>query len=293
MNDKTDDPSLVEHITDSFARLTNTEKLAARVLLDNYPMAGLATAASFAAEAGVSAPTILRLVDKLGFGGYAEFQARLLEELEARLQSPLERGGGPTARETGMHFMHRYAEAACDNVMRTVNHLPAAEIEAVGQLLMDERRKIYLLGGRFSGALAALFHAHLHAVRGNVQHISGQSTAWPEHLIDMKRRDVVVVFDFRRYQKDIVGFTADAARRGAGVVLFTDQWRSPAARFARHVLSARIDMPSRWDSAVAPLVLVEVLIAMLTDQRWHRVESRIKDLDSLQTQLHRHERDEH
>jgi DNA-binding MurR/RpiR family transcriptional regulator len=290
LNEKITAPSLVEHISSCFSRLTATEKHAARILLDNYPMAGLATASSFASEAGVSAPTILRLVDKLGFDGYAQFQARLLEELEARLQSPLQRSGsGPGARESGAHFMHRYAAAACDNVMHSVNHLPAAEIEAIGQLLMDERRKIYLLGGRFSSALAQLFHAHLHAVRGNVQHISGQSTAWPEHLIDMKKRDIVVVFDFRRYQKDIVGFAEDAAMRGAGVVLFTDQWRSPAARFVRHVLSARIDMPSRWDSAVAPLVFVEVIIAMLTDQRWHRVESRIKDLETLQTQLHRHE----
>ncbi|KAA3621658.1 MAG: MurR/RpiR family transcriptional regulator [Proteobacteria bacterium] len=286
----TDEPrreTLIEHITGTFGELTATEKHAARVLLDNYPMAGLATAASFAAEAGVSAPTILRLVDKLGFNGYAQFQARLLGELEARLQSPLERANGPGLEESGAHFVHRYAAAAHDNLTSTVNHLPATEIEAVSQLLMDERRKIYLLGGRFSGALAQLFHAHLHAVRGNVQHVSGQSTAWPEHLIDMKRRDVVLVFDFRRYQKDIVGFAEDAARRGATVVLFTDQWRSPAAKVSRHVLSSRVETPSRWDSAVAPLMLVESIIAMVTDQRWDRVESRIKDLETLQTQLHR------
>ncbi len=281
-------PTLVEHITAAFEKLTVTEKRAARVLLDNYPMAALGTAASFADAAGVSAPTILRLVDKLGFRGYAEFQAHVRGELEARLQSPLERSdSGPRDRESDAGFLHRYAEQACDNVMSTVRRLPVTEIEAIGKLLMDERRRVYLLGGRFSGALARQFHAHLHAVRGGVQDISGQSQAWPEYLLDLRRRDVLIVFDFRRYQKDVIGFAEDAASRGATVVLFTDPWRSPVSKVAAHVLSARIDTHSRWDSAVAPLVLVEVVTALVTDQRWTRVQSRMKDLESLQTQLHR------
>ncbi len=281
--------TLVEHITASFARLTATEKRAARVLLDNYPMAALGTAASFAGEAGVSTPTILRLVDKLGFAGYAPFQARLREELEAALQSPLQRAGGDAANGEGdARFVHRYAGQAVDNILRTVDHLPAAEIEAVSQLLMDERRAVYLLGGRFSAALARGFHAHLHAVRGNVFDLGGQSSAWPETLLDMGRRSVLVVFDFRRYQRDVIGFAEDAAARGVTVVLFTDPWRSPAAKVATHVLSARTDTPSRWDSSLAPLLLVEVITARVTDQRWARVESRVKALESLQTQLQRH-----
>lgn len=289
MTDASARPTLVEHITAAFERLTATEKRAARVLLDNYPMAALGTVANFAGEAGVSAPTILRLVDKLGFRGYAEFQAHLREELEARLQSPLERsGGGPRDRESDASFLHRYAEQVCDNVMHTVRRVPVTEIEAIGSLLMDERRRVYLLGGRFSGALARQFQSHLHAVRGGILDISGQSHAWPEHLLDLRRRDVLVVFDFRRYQKDVIGFAEDAASRGATVVLFTDPWRSPAAKVASHVLSARIDTHSRWDSAVAPLVLVEAVTALVTDQRWARVQSRMKDLETLQTQLHRH-----
>ncbi len=289
MTDNPTPPTLVEHITASFERLTATEKRAARALLDNYPMAALGTAAGFASEAGVSAPTVLRLVDKLGFSGYADFQARLREELEARLQSPLQRSGsGPRESESEAHFLHRYAAQACENVMNTVRRLPATEIEAVGALLMDERRRVYLLGGRFSAALAKSFHAHLHAVRGNVQDISGQSAAWPEYLLDMRSRDVLVVFDFRRYQKDVIGFAEDASGRGATVVLFTDQWRSPAAKVAGHVLSARIDTHSRWDSAVAPLLLVEVITALVTDHRWDSIQARIKQLEGLQTQLQRH-----
>jgi DNA-binding MurR/RpiR family transcriptional regulator len=283
------DITLVEHITSRFGSLTVTEKRVARTLLDNYPVPGLGTVASFASAAGVSAPTVLRLIEKLGFDGYADFQNRLIEELEARLQSPLQRQGDEKSeRASHRDHLYRYAEQVCDNVMNSVRHLASTEIESVSRLLMDHKRRVYVVGGRFSNALAQSFYAHLHAVRGNVQNISGQSSAWPEHLVDMRRRDVLIVFDFRRYQKDVVGFAQDASRRGARIVLFTDQWRSPAAKVADHVLSARIDTSSRWDSAVAPLVLVEAITAIVTDRCWPRVESRVRSLESLQTQLHRH-----
>ena len=63
------------------------------MLLSNYPFAGLETVAQFAARAGVSAPSILRFIARLGFSAYADFQRRLKEELEAQLQSPLMKRG--------------------------------------------------------------------------------------------------------------------------------------------------------------------------------------------------------
>ena len=65
------------------------ERRAAQALVANYPVMGLKTVAEFSAQAGVSSPTILRFVARLGFGNYAEFQATLQDELAAQLQSPL------------------------------------------------------------------------------------------------------------------------------------------------------------------------------------------------------------
>jgi DNA-binding MurR/RpiR family transcriptional regulator len=41
-----------------------------------------------AEHAGVSDPTIVRLVKKLGFSGYADFQEALLSDMDHRLRSP-------------------------------------------------------------------------------------------------------------------------------------------------------------------------------------------------------------
>ena len=63
---------LLEDIRDRLDEFTATEKKAAHALLANYPMQGLGTVAQFAEAAGVSSPTILRFVGRLGFPGFAE-----------------------------------------------------------------------------------------------------------------------------------------------------------------------------------------------------------------------------
>ena len=70
--------------------LAPAETRVVEALLHDYPMAGLGSVGDLAATAGVSAPTVLRLVAKLGFGGYPEFREHLRGEVAARLFSPVE-----------------------------------------------------------------------------------------------------------------------------------------------------------------------------------------------------------
>lgn len=97
--------SIPELIADRFDAMPAGERRAAQALVANYPMIGLKTVADFSAQAGVSSPTILRFVARLGFQNYADFQSALKEELAAQLQSPasrtaaLQRGGASPAVE--------------------------------------------------------------------------------------------------------------------------------------------------------------------------------------------------
>ena len=52
--------------------------------------------------------------------------------------------------------------------------------------------------------------------------------------------------------------------RGVQIVLFTDQWLSPIARFARHVVAGRTAVPSAWDSSAALFVVAETLVGEVT-----------------------------
>lgn len=274
--------SLAEEIRERLGECTATERRAALALLANYPVLGLGTVAQFASAAGVSSPTILRFAARMGCGTYAALQTRLRRELEDQLKSPLAKakdgtkaGGAATAAGLGA-----VAEAVRANIGETFRHLQAAELEAVVSLLSDERRTLYLLGGRFTDALARYMAAHLRILRCGVMHMAGQEGNWRDALLDIGRRDVLVVFDIRRYQADLVRMATAAAKRGATVVLITDSWLSPIASVAAHVLPARISVPSPWDSSAALMVIAETLVAGVTARDPERSERRMSALEA-------------
>jgi DNA-binding MurR/RpiR family transcriptional regulator len=148
--------TLATDVRGRLSDLTPTERRAAHVLLSNYPFAGLETVAQFAARAGVSAPSILRFIARLGFTAYADFQRRLKEELEAQLQSPLMKR---TPSERQATAFADFAHAVAGNLAQTFDAIPPAEFDAITGLLSDTKRRIHFVGGRFTEAIA------LYAVR--------------------------------------------------------------------------------------------------------------------------------
>ena len=286
-------PSVAELIHRHLDQLTPTERKPARLLLANYPVVGLEPLAHFARRADVSHPSILRFIAKLGFGGYAAFQAALRRELEARLQSPLTKRHEDGTESPGSEdFLERFAAAACDNIRQSVASLPRSELEGALALLGDGRNTVYLLGGRFTDPVATYAYMHLRVLRPRVHHVSGPPVSWSEYVLDMNRHAVVLVFDIRRYQEDVLRFVEEAAERGARIVLVTDQWLSPIARLAEHVLAARIEVPSSWDSVAAITTLVEGLIAALNNRKWSRLKDRIRELERMRAHFEGNEVDE-
>jgi DNA-binding MurR/RpiR family transcriptional regulator len=279
----TDDrATIAEQVRASSDRLTARERKAAQALLTNYPAAGLAPVAEFAQRAHVSAPTVLRFVAKLGCLGYPDFQRRLREELEAQLASPLAKPARTAKPRSPLRpIIDPFAEAAVNNLLATFRNLPEQDFLAVVELLCDRRRSIYLLGGRFTDALARYFAAHLSLLRPDVRHVPSGIGVWRDRLLDISRRDVLIVFDIRRYQDDVIAFARSAAGRGAAIVLVTDQWLSPLSRQAAHVLPCRVAAPSRWDSSVALLAIVEALTAAATERLGEFARKRIEELERL------------
>ena len=109
---------------------------------------------------------------------------------------------------------------------------------------------------------------------------------WPEYLMRMSRKDVVIVFDYRRYQAGLETFADKAARdRGAQVVLFTDKWLSPISRHSSHILPASIDVGTPWDTSLGPVLLIEAIINKVSDKDWDATRRRIEQWDCLRIRL--------
>lgn len=270
--------SIAERIADRLDAMPASERRAAHALVANYPLIGLRTVAEFAQSAGVSSPTILRFVARLGFHNYSAFQSTLQEELAAQLQSPASRAGQPSGHG-GQDFPG--VEATLENIRETFRHVSARQVADIVALLSSHKSKVFLIGGRFTDPVARYMAAHMTIIRPNVFHVFGQESNWSDQLIDMGKRDVLLVFDIRRYQDSLIRFAGKAHQRGVHIVLFTDQWLSPIARVARHVIAGRTAAPSPWDSSAALFVVAETLIGELTRRLEADSARRIREMEDL------------
>lgn len=207
--------------------------MVARQLQAGYPIAGLKTLAELADRAGVSAPSVIRCVRKLGFSSYPAFQHALHEEV----QEIFDEGVGP--RKERRPAVDEELEAAySDSITETIRRVRQSEIDRLAVELARGSANILCLGGRISQALAMVFQAQLLRLRKNVELVSSNPVERAERLMDVGKGDVVVVFDFAPYDSQTVSFARLAAANTAIVVCFTDAGSSPAAAHANYVIPA-------------------------------------------------------
>jgi len=270
-----------ELIRENYSALTQSERKFANALLENYPSAGLASITIVAANAGVSTPTVARMVQKLGFKGYPQFHKALLAELEARASGPTQRRAAWAAAAPDSHMLNRFAEAVTHNIGQTFENVDTAQFDAAVERLADTKGRLYVVGGRITRALADYSFTHFQAIRPRVTHMTSSSATWPHYVLDMVEGDTLLMFDVRRYETNLERLGELVAPRGVNVILITDQWASPVAKVASQVFNCWVEIPSAWDSNIATMMMVEALIAATQEKCWPETQDRYDRLDEL------------
>ncbi|WGS44943.1 MurR/RpiR family transcriptional regulator [Burkholderia sp. JSH-S8] len=262
--------------------LTAAEKRVVGVLLANYPSAALTSISQLANQASVSDPTVHRFIVKLGFEGYLEFQKAVLIEVDERMNSPLSllesAAYDPNIADIERTMLGSLALA----VGKTAEHATPDDFERAVALIADTRHGVWCCGGRASGFLAQRLVAHLSQLRARARQIEPSLERAHEGLVDIEAGDVLVVYDYRRYQDSVGQFARIAQQRGARIVLFTDEWRSPIANFAEAVLVSFVQaFASPFDTKVPALAQSESLIAALVQRLPDQAKARLKQIEAL------------
>lgn len=264
-----------------FNELTRAERQLADAILKNYPASALGSITGVAKKANVSTPTVGRLVQKLGFSGFADFQQQLRDEVEATLSNPIIKHDKWADDVPNTHILNRFTDAVMDNIQQSLASIDTQTFDNSCQLLADEARCIYVIGGRITHALADYFFLHMQVIRPHITHIEPTSNVWPHYLLNLKKGDVIVIMDVRRYENNTLKLATMASERGAEIILFTDQWISPIGQLTDNIFSARIIVPSAWDSSVSSLLLIEAIIAQVQELIWPSAKQRIEELESM------------
>lgn len=273
--------SVLDCVRRGLPALTTVERRVARTVIAGYPVSGLGTVADLAAMSSTSSASVVRLVQKLGFEGYSQFQSAIRDELGHRTSGPADRIEGNDANWSGPGTLARIAEAATRTVASIPGTIPESEFEKAVELLCDPSRPVRFVGGRVTGLLGAHLQHHLSRVRKQVAPFPMDPGGRHSALLDVGRRDVLVVLDVRRYDPDVAAVATAASRRGATVVLLTDVLMSPIASIAQVVLPTRVEAPSPFDTTVAQLVVLEALATAAVARLGKPAALRMREWDAL------------
>ncbi|MFT5219352.1 MAG: DNA-binding MurR/RpiR family transcriptional regulator [Planctomycetota bacterium] len=78
----------------------------------------------------------------------------------------------------------------------------------------------------------------MQVIRKDVTHIQPISNSWPHYFLDINKDGVIVIFDICRYENSTLKLAEIVHEKGAQMIPFTDQWRSPVEKYAQHSFNA-------------------------------------------------------
>jgi DNA-binding MurR/RpiR family transcriptional regulator len=259
------DTTVAVRANDALPTLSRAERRVARTLLADYPSAGLTSAARLAERAEVSAPTVLRFAQSLGYDGFAALQMELRSELSVRSSGPIARLAAAPPPGTRLDRLLRQARMQSDRAVETMGHLSPHAIDRAVELLADIDRRLFLHGGRFSHLIAMNLAFHMEQLRQQVSLLEDPTGRDLGTVLDLRRGDVVVLFDYHRYQRSAAELARSAHRAGALVILITDDLGCPVAPDAEVVLAAASTAGTAYHSLTAGFLLSELLVQLVMD----------------------------
>ncbi len=267
-------------LSDKLRHLSPKRQEIIRPVLENPRPYVLLSVRALADRLGTDPATTVRIVQGLGFPTYKDFQ-RHLHDLSVAYATSLDTMKAAEREGTGPAALVRAAlQRDMQNLHALNNSLDADKICALAKRLY-EAPKILLLGG--DAATSLVHHLEYHFTVIGLPVLSATAAGRVTHVVrTVGRKDLVIGISFRRGLRMTVEGLQAAKRNGAFAVAITDTFVSPLARAADECFIASVETPSFGASYVAPMALIDAIVAAVGNLKRRRTMSLIKQADEEQ-----------
>lgn len=272
--------NLLVRIDTSRRNFSKGQRKIASFIEEHYDTAAFLTAAKLGETVGVSESTVVRFATQIGYEGYPALQKAMQEMIRDNLTS-IQRIEVTTGRIGDGDVVESVLNQDIDKIRRTIEEVSREDFAAAVDALIRADH-IYIFGVKSASYIASFLGYYLDLLFGNVTMLNSTSkTATYEKLFRISERDVMVGISFPRYSimaADAMSFAHD---RGAEVVAITDSMASPLVENADSVLLARSDIASVVDTLVAPLSLINALLAAVVIRCKDRITDTLSALEQV------------
>jgi len=219
--------------------------------------------------------TIVRIVRGLGFGSYKEFQHHL-HELSLAFATSLDTLQSSERDASVPSHVIESLEQDIKNLQGLKNSLDAQRLVALAKRF-HEARRIILLAGDLAAELADYLEYQLSLLGLPV--FAATSTGRILHLVrSVNKQDLVIAISFRRGLRQTVEGAQQARGRGAYCVGIADTYLSPLAKECDEIFLASVETTSFGASYVAPVALLNSLIAAIGQYRRTQTLAIVKEI---------------
>lgn len=245
------DHNVTELVSLRYTELSTNERRIADYLLSHARELTFASASQLARLVGVSASTVVRFAQHLGFEGYVDLQTRLQREFARgeRLETvPVQSGD----------FIEHLLAQEQQNLAGIRGQSEALGAAAVH---LASARRLWITGSRTSQHMAGLAMHMFNLIRPDVWQLEPGGGQVPERLQDMSPNDVLLAFSMSRYARDTVRLVRQVART-VPLVLVTDRHVAPL-RSEAHVVVTFSSVPAAMvRSLTAGVMTIQALLAL-------------------------------
>ena len=281
---------VLQLIEEAYKTFSKGQRYIADYICNNYDKAVDMTAARLGKIVGVSESTVVRFATELGFKGYPQFQKALGELVKQRLSSVQRISLAYERLSESPDLISSVLHNDIQNLKHTEEMIDwDAFYRAVD--LIGDARKIYVIGGRSCSALASFLNYYLSYIFDDVRLIRSDSvTESIEEIHRIGEQDVILAISFPRYSVKTIQTVSFAKNRKAKIIAITDGEQSPLAKYADCSIYAGSDMVSFVDSLVAPLSVVNALLAALSMRYKDSVTDTMLSMESIWNTMNEYER---
>ncbi|NUQ37474.1 MAG: MurR/RpiR family transcriptional regulator [Caldilineales bacterium] len=274
-------PDLHSQLTARFEQLTPKQKRLAQFLLDNLYVAAFESANELAARLEVSAATVVRFSQALGYAGYPELQAAVRAGLPKTLTAA-ERGERALAAASNgaAAQVRRVFDADIRAVTRARSSVDLAQLETICLALAEASRILVLGAGVCSGVAAHLDHG-LRLVGLPSALVAAGGIPLAVGLANLDEQSVVIGFGVWRYVKSVVNAMVFAKQAGARCFALTDSPVSPLAQHAELALILPTEGVGHTLSMAGMLALANAIQVMIAHLRPQQTLRSLRNVDQV------------
>ena len=197
---------------------------------------------------------------ELGYEGYPQMQKAMQEMIRDKLTS-VQRINVTQSHIGDGNVLEYILNKDIDKIRRTLDETSEKDFRNAVDAI-SRAKTIYIFAVRSSAALASFLGYYYSLIFENVKIISNYGeTEIYEKLFRISEDDVIIGISFPRYSNAAIQAMTFAKRRGAKAIALTDSMSSPLVAVSDYVLIAKSDIASVVDSLVAPLSMINALIA--------------------------------